>query len=1277
MANRGGGRAGLVRYVPRVAAEWDVTSPSRFRVLDATLCFVDISGFTKLSERLARRGRIGAEELTEVLNRIFGDMLDLAYARGGSLLKFGGDALLLLFEGDDHPLQAASAAVEMRQALRAAATIPTSVGRVALRMSVGIHSGPVHLFRVGARHHELVVTGPGASRVTQMEHAAAAGEILVSADTAGRLPTLATTRVASDVDAGRALRWRRAPVPPSGAVARRSVSDETIVSSLPATLRAHLCDGVNEFEHRVATVAFVRFTGVDALFAELGPDGVAVALDDIVSTAQRAAEDEGVAFLASDIDEDGGKLILAAGVPVNQTDDEGRLLRAARRIADHPTYVPPKIGVHRGHVFAGTVGTPYRATYTIMGDTVNLAARLMAAAPPGCVYTTAGVLERARSHFDVEPVPPFHVKGKSAPVHAVALGAETDTRHGTDDREEAPFTGRDAELSILRDTLAGALASNTHESVSAIVVEGDTGVGKSRLVREAITRAGLPAWTLRGEPTGSNAPYRVFRDPLRELLDIERAPDESMATALQDSVGAIEDALLPFVPLIADVLALEAPPTPEVAALDPEFRPQRLADTVIRLLDARLPPHCVIVLDDAQWTDAATDTLLERIIDAARTRRWRVVVVRRGDERGFNPSEATRVEVEVLSDDAVRTMVVDGLGTLALRPHEIETIVKRAAGNPLFATELVAVARARGGLEDVPESLEGVLNSEIDRLPPTLRALLRHSSVLGVRFRPALLRGVLADTDVPADDAAVAALGDFLRLEGDAAEFRHAVARDAAYAGLPYRRRRELHLRAGNTIERLAGDDVEREAADLSFHFATGGDHAKTWRYARLAGDSARSTYDNVDAAAHYRRALDAARRIDDANETDVLDTWTALGDVLEQAGVLDGALNAYRAALRTIRDDNLARAEVYLRLARVRLGAGSFTAALRDLSRAERLLDGEQTNATARTRVAVTISRARVRIEQERRHVALALATDAAVAAEALGDQAQLARALGLVNVAHMQLGEPERAVHLDRVIEIHESLGETGYVARALGDKGVAAYWLGRWTEALDCYRRAAEMFERVGDVINAALFQANIGEILINQGRYDLAGPSIAQACRTHRAVGFVEGVLFDEIQNGRLARARGERDLATQTLRAARDEATRLRMHTTAMEAAIYLAEVLTDEGETGEALAVLEAAEQAAGVDAAMLAPSAALARAEALSAAGRHADADTVATAGIDAARAMGDGYKFGQLLLVRGAARERLGLQSWSDDEGQALVLLEKMGVAADLRPAATLTSQ
>src|SRR4026207_1958233 len=115
----------LDRFVPRVACEWDIDAPgARWQELDGSLCFVDISGFTALSERLAMRGRIGVEELTDVLNRVFGRMLDIAFDRGGSLLKFGGDALLLLFSGDGHPQQAAAAAVEMRAALRTATELP-------------------------------------------------------------------------------------------------------------------------------------------------------------------------------------------------------------------------------------------------------------------------------------------------------------------------------------------------------------------------------------------------------------------------------------------------------------------------------------------------------------------------------------------------------------------------------------------------------------------------------------------------------------------------------------------------------------------------------------------------------------------------------------------------------------------------------------------------------------------------------------------------------------------------------------------------------------------------------------------------------------------------------------------------------------------------------------------------------------------------------------------------------------------------------------------------
>ena len=163
----------LTPYVPRLATEWELENPGGlWRALDATCCFVDISGFTALSERLARRGRIGAEELTEVLNHVFGRMLGIAYDKGGSLLKFGGDALLLLFAGDDHAVQGAEAAVAMRAALREARTLPTSVGRLSLRMSTGIHSGNFQFFRVGESHRELIVAGPAATATTRMEHGA-------------------------------------------------------------------------------------------------------------------------------------------------------------------------------------------------------------------------------------------------------------------------------------------------------------------------------------------------------------------------------------------------------------------------------------------------------------------------------------------------------------------------------------------------------------------------------------------------------------------------------------------------------------------------------------------------------------------------------------------------------------------------------------------------------------------------------------------------------------------------------------------------------------------------------------------------------------------------------------------------------------------------------------------------------------------------------------------------------------------------------------------------
>ena len=172
---------------------------------------------------------------------------------------------------------------------------------------------------------------------------------------------------------------------------------------MPTAIRAHLLSGGEDPEHRQATVAFLHFDGTDELLEREGPEYVADALDELVADVQRAADEHEVTFLGTDIDHDGGKIILVAGVPRAMGDDEERMLGdAAPASPTGRAGSPLRIGVHRGPIFAGDVGPRYRRTYTVMGDTVNLAARLMARAEPGQILATSDVLDRSRASFETD-----------------------------------------------------------------------------------------------------------------------------------------------------------------------------------------------------------------------------------------------------------------------------------------------------------------------------------------------------------------------------------------------------------------------------------------------------------------------------------------------------------------------------------------------------------------------------------------------------------------------------------------------------------------------------------------------------------------------------------------------------------------------------------------------------------------------------------------------------------------------------------------------------------
>jgi class 3 adenylate cyclase/tetratricopeptide (TPR) repeat protein len=1116
--------ATLAPYLPRLVIEWAGNDPwpppsTTHRVVDGSLLFADISGFTALSERLAGNGRVGAEELTETLSRCFGDLLAVAYDAGGSLLKFGGDALLLLFQDNGHAERACASALRMRAGMGEIGRVATSVGRVRLRMSIGVHSGDVHLFRVGRSHRELIVTGPAATATVDMESAASADQIVVSPATAACIDGALVGAVTGP---GFLLRERPLQV----ATGRSTGPVGPVIGaalSVPVALRDHLVAGTVESEHRTVSIAFVHFDDVDGLLSDEGAAGLADALDELVTDVQAAADEHGVTFLASDVDRNGGKIILVSGAPRAVGDDEGRMLRCLHQIASGNRRLPVRIGVNHGHVFVGEVGPSFRRTYTVMGDAVNLAARLMAKAEPGQILATASVVDRSATVFDTVAVAPFTVKGKSQSVEAFIVGDPGGRRAGAT-HARTPLAGREAEMATLIQTVDRARAG----AGALVEIVGAAGMGKSRLVEELVARAdGFTTVRAFCEPYEAHTPYYACRFLLRAVTGATNGPE------LQASVERVAPGLLPWLPLLATVADVDVAPTEEASALDPRYRRQRTQRVVVDFLRALVADSCVFVVEDGQWLDGLSAELLGAIGDAAADRAWLVCVARRDDVHGPPPPDGTAVRLHLAPLDVQtgHALLSDLSAGAPLRPHERDALVAQAGGNPLFLAELVRARAGSGVGEPLPESLEAVVAAQIDRLDPADRRVLRWMSVLGPVFDVSLL-DVATDGRVRTAAAAIRRFGSYVQTAGPGLlRFSNECYRQVSYEALPFRRRRELHAIVGDALERATvGREGERAAA-LSLHFLHAQRHDRCWKYALLAAAQARASYANAEAVELYQRALSVRRHVG-VPDVEVAKTWEALGDVSLLSGSFEEARVAYRRARPLRAGDVGALAHLCSRECSAALHQGRNDNALRWLRKGLRLLEGHDGQAEVARRADLRSSYAHCRQQSGRPREALRWSQLAVEDALLSDNRPALARSYLLQDWALMALGRTEQATNAVLALPICEELGDLSTTAEVLLYLGNFAYMRGRWDEALDLWTRASDAYQRTGNTVDATFGACNSAEVLVHQGRYDEAEPRLRDALEVWQSMGYAGGVA-DVLGNlGRLALVRGELDEAVQ-------------------------------------------------------------------------------------------------------------------------------------------------
>lgn len=1157
----------LLPYVSGLHASWlaEGAEPA-WREVPGTLVFADVSGFTPLAERLAKRGKVGAEQLTDTLNVVFRQLLDVASGLGGDCLKFGGDALLLLFEGEGHERRGAAAAHGMLAALRSLRRSGLGEGLSKLGMSLGVHSGLVHVFLAGTTHRELLVAGPTVSGALALESAAEAGEILLSDATAAALDASDW----ADGD-GIGIRLRRAPAVPLALADGLASSHAGAAEGVPRLLRAHLDGSQREGEHRLASIGFLKFGHTDRLLSSDGPAAVAVALDELVEVVQDACAHHEVTFLGTDVDRDGGKVLLATGTPSASPDDEDRLLIALRQAIDGITHLPVRAGVNRGRIFAVDLGSPARRTFTVMGDAVNLAARVMGHGEWGQLLATQDVLDRRRTEFDLVALAPFGVKGKSEPVAAQVVGAPRGRR---DEGAEIalPLVGREREAGIIRQALAAAHHGEGH----VIELVGEPGIGKSKLLAAMTsTQHGLARFTFEAGRYSLLTPYFALRRGLRHSMGLSAdAPDTDVEASLRAIVAAAAPQLESLIPLLGIPLGLQLPDTPETARLDPANRQSRLQAAVVELMVQLLAEPTLITIEDAHWLDSASAELLLALLHGVERRSWAVLLTRRPVAGGLELPDSvpvTPMRLEALDRAALVQLAVASARGRSLAPGVIDELVDRSGGNPLFLQELVRAAM-RGSVSELPDSIEAVIASSIDTLDPEDRALLRHAAVLGNQFPVNVLAPMLGEPH-PIVAEGIDRLAHFLVPLGDGViRFRHILLRDVAYEGLAFRARRALHQRAGEILEQSASQP-EALAELLAIHFHQAGRFDASWRYSRVAGERAQRNGAPVEAAGFYERALDSAKRLRDVALGEQAEVAEHLGDVLEMSGRYEPARHAYSQARRLARNDPLRRGRLCRKLGLVRDREGHYGQAQRWYSRGLRELDAVDGRGLGALRAQLLTQSASSKLRQGRHGQALPLLESAIAAAEPTGDAAARAFAYTVLDQVLVDQGRFSEARYSALAVPLYDELRDDRGLATAYNQLGNIAYWRGEWDEAVKDYESALDADRRGGGLVTTAIYLNNIGEIRSDQGRFDEAEALLFDAYEIWNGGGWRHGAGWALSNLGRAASRAGRFEEAQVRLAGACRIFTEIGADSLLLETEARNLERLVLQGEHAEALEV--------------------------------------------------------------------------------------------------------
>lgn len=655
-------------------------------------------------------------------------------------------------------------------------------------------------------------------------------------------------------------------------------------------------------ELRQVTVLFCDIVGSTRLSVRLDPETyrqVLAAFRELCVGAARRMGGDVARYL-------GDGLLIAFGWPTAWEDDTRRAVRTALAIRDGLPALPlpagsdfgrleVRIGIHTGLVIAGDLSAGDRTEHdALLGDTPNIAARIQAEAAPGQVLLSGTTASLVQHFFVLERLGSRELRGLDEAVEIVAVHRESGVR----DRMEtvdphSPVLGRQQEISLLLDRWSRAKAGPGKGQGDAALLIGEPGIGKSRVTAELRRLVAAENLDLASGIVTIGCSAYDTTSSLRPFIEaLEQDTGFSAATLSRENAGAFAASLArraiddPMrVAALASLFEAASLFSADWARLTPERKRGELFEALADWLLAGSPPRpLLIVVEDVHWADESTLALLGHLIERLGVSPALLVMTARPEFQAPWPSRlrVTQIALQRLGADEGRRLAEAVAGGNGLSVEDVDRIVARAEGVPLFIEELVREMKAapmRGPgttAAAIPATLRDLLVARLDRVREA-RPLLEIGALLGKTFAFGLLAAVSGQPEPEIErQLAVAADAEFLDVRGvpplARLGFRHALIQEAVQESMLRQRRTDLHGRIARALSVSFPELVDRQPEVYAAHCAAAG----LWREAVVAWQRAarrateRSAY--AEAAQHYREAVAAAVNLPDGAERDELE---------------------------------------------------------------------------------------------------------------------------------------------------------------------------------------------------------------------------------------------------------------------------------------------------------------------------------------------------------------------------------------------------------------------